>query len=246
MGRRMSRPTLEVRRGRDRGRMKTSWLDARFSFSFGPYRNPFRMNFGSLRALNEDVIEPGTGFARHPHHDLDIFMLPLAGEIEHSDSLGHLARVRPGQVHRMRAGTGIEHSQMNASKEAIDRHLQVWFTPRRSGGDPCVETRDFELFRAGQWCAVASPDGRRGSFELDHDALMATGCVLPGVGARHTPRADASLYLHVIDGEVTYDGMALESGDALALRHWPGTPLHIDALNGTGRLLLFEFGPGAR
>jgi quercetin 2,3-dioxygenase len=241
----MKASAVEVRRGRDRGTMKTSWLDAKFSFSFADWRAPGRDAFRSLRALNEDVIQPATGFGMHPHRDLDIFMLPLEGEIAHADSLGNRSVVVPGQVHRMRAGTGIRHSQMNASATALDHHLQVWFTPRVPGGTPFVETRDFDLFSGG-WCRVATADGRDGSFRLDHDATMSTARVLPGVACTYPAGEGADLYLHVIDGSVVHDGHALAAGDALAIENWGGRALHIEGRSPSSRLLMFEFGPLAR
>ena len=126
--------TIEVRPGNDRGTFTNHWLQARFSFSFGAWQQPGREGFGSLRALNEDIVQPDTGFDMHPHRDLDIFMLPLSGVVEHCDSLGNLVRVRPGQVQRMFAGSGIRHSQMNASMSELDHHLQIWLTPRQAGG----------------------------------------------------------------------------------------------------------------
>ena len=127
---------FEVGPGYHRGTFSNDGLHARFSFAFGEWQDPARQGFGPLRALNEDIVQPGTGFDMHGHRDLDIFMLPLAGAVEHRDSLGHLARVGPGQVQRMFAGSGIRHSQMNASTTEIDHHLQIWLKPPRAGGRP--------------------------------------------------------------------------------------------------------------
>jgi redox-sensitive bicupin YhaK (pirin superfamily) len=239
--------TIEVRRGSQRGAFANGWLNARFSFSFGSYVEPGREGFGPLRALNEDLIQPGTGFDMHPHRDLEIFILPLMGVVEHRDSLGNHAYVKPGQVQKMHAGSGIQHSQMNASTSSLDHHLQIWLTPRLVGGTPSVETRDFDLFgRPGEWCPVISPEGRDGSFAIDQDGLMATTRVLPGEPATWRPRGGSMLYLHAIDGSAEARvGEArvfqLEAGDALAITCTTAQALLVQSLEPSSRLLIFEF-----
>jgi redox-sensitive bicupin YhaK (pirin superfamily) len=239
--------TIELRPGSQRGAFANSWLNARFSFSFGSYQEPGREGFGPLRALNEDLIQPGTGFDMHPHRDLDIFILPLTGVVEHRDSLGNHAHVRPGQVQKMHAGSGIQHSQMNASTSSLDHHLQIWLTPRFVGGTPSVETRSFDLFgRPGGWCPVISSDGRDGSFAIDRDCLMATTRVLPGEPATWRPRSGSMLYLHAIDGSAEARvgearTLELEAGDALAIACTSAQALRVYSLEQSSRFLIFEF-----
>lgn len=239
--------TVEVRPGSQRGVFANNWLNARFSFSFGSYRAPGREGFGPLRALNEDIVQPGTGFDMHPHRDLDIFILPLMGVVEHRDSLGNHAHVRPGQVQKMHAGGGIRHSQMNASTSDLDHHLQIWLKPGLPGGTPSVETRDFDLFgRPGEWCTVISPDGRDGSFATEQGGCMATTRVLPGQPATWRPRGGAMLYLHAIDGgAVARVGVSrefsLEAGDALAITCATAQALWLQSLEPSSRFLIFEF-----
>jgi redox-sensitive bicupin YhaK (pirin superfamily) len=238
---------IELRPGSQRGTFANSWLSARFSFSFGSYHEPGREGFGPLRALNEDVVQPGTGFDMHPHRDLDIFILPLSGVVEHRDSLGNHAHVKPGQVQKMHAGSGIEHSQMNASPSSLDHHLQIWLTPRLVGGTPSVEARSFDLFdRPGRWCDVISPDGRGGSFAIDQDALLATTRVLPGKPATWRPRDSSMLYLHAIDGSAEARvgetrTFQLATGDALAIACTTGHALNVHSLEQPSRFLIFEF-----
>jgi redox-sensitive bicupin YhaK (pirin superfamily) len=240
--------TIEVRPGNDRGTFTNHWLHARFSFSFGAWQQPGREGFGPLRALNEDIVQPAAGFDMHTHRDLDIFMLPLSGVVEHRDSLGHLAQVRPGQVQRMFAGRGIRHSQTNASMSGLDHHLQIWLTPRLAGGTPTVEARDFDLFtRPGEWCPVISPDGRAGSFVFDADAFMATSSVREGEAATWWPREASMVYLHAIDGSgIARAGRAgreirLDAGDALAILRTDAQPVRVESQGPPARFLIFEF-----
>lgn len=246
-------PIVEVRAGSLRGTFSNHWLHARFSFSFGSWQQPGRERFGPLRALNEDIVQPGTGFEMHPHRDLDIFMLPLAGAVEHRDSLGHRAHVRPGQVQRMFAGEGIRHSQMNASASELDHHLQIWFTPPRKGGPPTVEVRDFDLFgQPGRWCPVIAPNGRDGSFVLEPGAFLGTTCVREGNVTTWVPRQDSMVYLHAIDGtgNVRVGGVGRElrlaSGDALAITRTNAQQIHVTSAGPAARFLIFEFGVSSR
>lgn len=241
---------IEVRPSAERGRFSNDWLEARFSFAFGNWRPAGREGFGRLRALNEDRVQPGTGFEMHGHRDLDIYLLPLAGMVEHRDDRGHHAWVRPGQVQRMVAGRGIRHSQFNPSSREPDHHLQIWLAPSRAGGTPTVESRDFHLFDpSGHWCHVVSPDGRGGSFVADAGTFMATTAVRGARPATWPLHERAMAYLHVIDGCVTARvGDAgvwhrLDVGDGLAIRRSAGQPLQIASpgAGGPARLLVFEF-----
>ena len=236
--------SLDVRRSASRGVMQLGWLDARFSFSFGPYYDPRRNGFGPLLALNEDVIQPGTGFEMHPHKDLEIFILPLSGVVEHRDSLGNHAFVRPGEVQKMSAGAGIWHSQMNASMTEVDRHLQIWLQPRTLGARPGVDQRRFDRRRrVGRWQALVTPDGRDGSLPVDQEASIHAAILHPEhvlwVPAGHS----RSAYIHVIEGAVAADagrdGIAeLAAGDALAVS--PAAPVRLFASAPDTEVLLFD------
>lgn len=233
----------DVRRAASRGRMQLSWLDARFSFSFGPYRDPDRNGFGSLLALNEDVIQPGTGFEPHPHQDLEIFILPLAGAVEHRDSLGNRALVRPGDVQKMRAGGGIWHSQMNASPTELDHHLQIWLRPRTPGLRPGIDQRTFvRSERQGQWQLLVSETGENGSLAVDQDARLLRAELGHGVRLSYQPRFGKSLYLHLIQGSgVLACGTGHEqlgAGDGVAIPS--ALPIELQGLGSGADVLLFE------
>lgn len=233
----------EVRRGATRGRMQLDWLDARFSFSFGPYRDPARNDFGVLQALNEDVIQPGTGFKSHPHDNLEIFILPLQGTVEHRDNLGNHALVRPGEMQKMTAGSGIWHSQMNASPQELDHHLQIWLRPRRMGSAPGIEQRQFE--RAGRhnsWQILISESGANGSLSVDQDATVARAELAQSHALPYRPQAGRSMYLHVIRGQVRVmncaHGEEMEAGDAYVMP--VAKEVTVQALKGNADVLLFD------
>lgn len=199
-----------------RGRITAGWLDARLTLNFAGWRKAGRERFGPLRVLNDDRVLPRQGFAMHPHRDLDILMVPLTTAIEHRDSEGRHQWVRPGQIQWMRAGTGIAHSQMNASAEFVDRHLQLWVEPRRQGLVPEVQVHDIGLPAPGQWQALCG--SAAGLFQPDAPIALHLGRATPGRGL-HLPPAEARL-LQVVHGEVLAigaNGMRAEvrEGDAL-------------------------------
>ncbi|HYD63557.1 MAG TPA: pirin family protein [Noviherbaspirillum sp.] len=223
--------------------MKLDWLDARFSFSFGGYRDPQRNGFGPLVALNEDVIQPGTGFEMHPHKDLEIFIIPLSGVVEHRDSLGNHAFVRPGDVQKMTAGSGIWHSQMNASTTKVDHHLQVWLRPRTPGAEPAVDQRRFDIGqRIGRWQALVTPDGRDGSLSVDQDASIHAAILLSGHVLELPALQSGSVYLHVVKGSISAGialkaPLVLDAGDALAMT--VAAPVQISATSPQAEVLAF-------
>jgi redox-sensitive bicupin YhaK (pirin superfamily) len=240
-------PTLDLRPASSRGNLRTGWLDARFSFSFGDYRHPARQRFSALRVLNEDFIQPGTGFAMHPHRDMEILMLPLSGAIAHTDSLGHQAVVRPDEVMMMSAGSGIRHSQMNASQQTVDHHLQLWLLPRQRGTVPRLEHRHFDRAgRLGQWQLIASPDGRQGSVLIDQDACVWRAALPRGSLLGFSPAPGRSAYLHLATGSVQLrrpggaeDTTPLAAGDAVAWRE--AEPFELAAPDAEpSELLLFD------
>jgi redox-sensitive bicupin YhaK (pirin superfamily) len=235
---------FDIRRSDSRGALQLDWLDARFSFSFGPYRDSSRNGFGPLVTLNEDVIQPGTGFDMHPHENMEIFIIPLSGVIEHRDSLGNHAFVHPGDVQKMTAGSGIWHSQMNASMTETDRHLQVWLRPRTAAAPPGIDQRRFDWSkRIGRWQALITPDGLEGSLPVDQDASVHAAILHPDHVLQVPARPDRSMYMHVVDGVIkasTLDGDAvvLGAGDALAMAR--AVPLRLDNASPGTEVLLFD------
>ncbi|URD45506.1 pirin family protein (plasmid) [Pseudomonas sp. BYT-5] len=219
-------------------------LNAKSRFSFGSYYDPQRNGFGPLVALNEDVIQPGMGFEMHPHKDMEIFIIPLSGAVEHRDSLGNRAFVNPGDVQKMTAGSGIWHSQMNASLSEVDHHLQVWLRPQTAGAKPAVEQRRFDTKqRIGQWQALVTPDGRDGSLSVDQDAMIHAATLLPGHVLPLPTSQSRSVYLHVIRGAIIADAplttpLLLNAGDALAMA--TAIPAQIGAMSPRAEVLVFE------
>ncbi len=210
-------PRLEVRRDAERGHFANDWLEARFSFSFGDWHDPAWPRFGALLAINEDRVQPGTGFPMHPHRDLEILMLPRSGRIEHRDHLGGHALVAPGQVHFMRAGHGIRHSQMNPSAHEVDHHFQIWLAPPRRGLPPRAQTLPLAPPGPGAWVVVASGHGLGGA-AIDADACVRWGRAQAGAPLPLPAAAGTSRYLHVMEGTLQVAGHVLAAGDALVLR----------------------------
>lgn len=234
---------FEIRRSVERGTMRNAWLDARFSFSFDDYVDPRRMRFGPLLALNEDRVQPGTGFAMHPHRDLEIVMLPRIGAVEHRDSEGREMLVHPGELQWMRAGHGIRHRQWNISAHEVDHHFQIWFAPSVTGQEPTVERRSYLAPTAGAWRTLVSPPSQDAALDIGVDVILALGHVTPGQSLEIPARITGGLYLHVMQGQVEVQGadidrVLLESGDAMVF--FDGVPqLHLQAL-ASAELLRFD------
>jgi redox-sensitive bicupin YhaK (pirin superfamily) len=234
----------EIRRAAERGRMTTDWLDAQFSFAFADHDPPGRRRFSVLRVLNEDRIQPATGFGMHPHRDMEILLMPLEGAVAHADSLGHRAVLHPDEVLRMSAGAGLTHSQMNASDRVLDHHLQLWLLPRQRGTAPRVDWRRFDGGgREGRWQAIASGDGRDGSLVIDQDATVWRARLRAGATLAYAPPPERSLYLHVARGSVDLDGPCggvLAAGDAAA---WTQGPAFTLGGRDDAELVLFDLPP---
>lgn len=233
----MDTPLLEIRRDADRGRFANEWLDARFSFSFGDWHDAEWPRFGPLLAINEDRVQPGRGFPMHPHADLEILMLPRSGRVEHRDHLGGHAVVAPGEVHFMRAGRGIRHSQMNPSRDEIDHHFQIWLAPRTRGLPPQVQTLRLAPPGPGRWVVVASGQGGGGA-AIDVDATLRWGHAQADAPLALPALAGGSRYLHVMSGAVVVRGHTLAAGDAAAMRD-AGTPIVLHAASGA-EVLCFD------
>ena len=211
---------FEIRRDAERGKMRTDWLDASFSFSFADHVDPRRPRFGPLLALNEDRVQPGTGFAMHPHRDLEIIMLPRSGAIEHRDSQSREMLVRPGELQWMRAGRGIRHRQWNVSTHEVDHHFQLWFAPTTTGREPAVELLPYQAPMPGAWRTLVSPRPRDGALDIGVDVVLALGLAAPGQSLEIPARVTGGLYLHAMQGRIEVHGAGLgrallETGDAI-------------------------------
>jgi redox-sensitive bicupin YhaK (pirin superfamily) len=209
---------MSIRRANERGEADHGWLHSFHTFSFADYYDPAHMGFRALRVINEDRVQPGRGFGTHPHRDMEIISYVLEGALAHRDSLGTGSVIRPGDVQRMSAGTGVTHSEFNASNAELVHFLQIWILPARTGVRPSYEQKTFtEGEREGQLRLVASPDGRDGSLTINQDVTVYAGLVPDGSVVGHTMARGRHTYVHVARGHVTVDGARLGPGDAAAL-----------------------------
>jgi hypothetical protein len=210
---------IELRKAEDRGHANHGWLDSYHSFSFADYYDPEHMGFGPLRVINEDRVDAGTGFGTHGHKDMEIITYVLEGELGHKDSMGNGSAIRPGNVQRMSAGTGIRHSEFNHAPDRQTHFLQIWIEPNEFGIAPSYEEKDFGTAqKRGQLRLIASPDGRDGSVSVHQDAKVYIGLFDGDEHANMSVPAGRRAYLHVARGGLTVNGIALEAGDALKLK----------------------------
>jgi redox-sensitive bicupin YhaK (pirin superfamily) len=201
-----------------RGRTRIDWLDSRHTFSFGEWYDPAHMGFRALRVINDDRVAPGGGFPTHGHADMEIVSYVLEGGLAHKDSLGTGSVIRPGDVQRMSAGTGVRHSEFNESRTEPVHFLQIWILPDRRGHAPGYEQKTFpESERRGRLRLVASPDGRDGSVSLHQDVALWAGVLDEGQRAEVPLAAGRHAWVHVARGAVTINGKRLGEGDGAAL-----------------------------
>lgn len=228
---------IAIRRSDERGRADHGWLQSRHTFSFAGYHDPDFMGFGFLRVLNHDRVAPARGFEAHGHRDMEIVSYVLAGVMEHKDSMGYGSQMRPGEVQLLSAGTGVTHSEFNASAEEPLEFLQMWILPARHGTEPRYDQRAFpEGERRGRFRLVVSPDGREGSVVIGQDARLFVSLLTAGEDAEHG-LAGRSAYLHLIRGRVRLGEAVLEAGDGAALQG--ETSARVEALE-DAELLLWD------
>jgi redox-sensitive bicupin YhaK (pirin superfamily) len=205
-----------VRRSDDRGHARHGWLDSFHSFSFADYHDPAHMGFGPLRVINEDRVQPGRGFGTHGHRDMEIISYVLEGGLAHKDSMGNGSVIRPGDVQRMSAGTGVMHSEYNASDKDLVHFLQIWIEPDERGLAPSYEEKRFdEASKRGQWRLIASRDGREGSVRIHQDASLFVTRLEAGESLAREIAPGRRAYVHVIQGDARVNGAPLATGDAL-------------------------------
>jgi quercetin 2,3-dioxygenase len=209
---------MEIRRSQDRGLADHGWLRSYHSFSFADYQDPRHMGFGHLRVINEDRVQPGTGFGTHGHRDMEIISYVLEGALAHKDSMGNGSTIVPGDVQRMSAGKGVLHSEFNQAPKGVTHFLQIWIEPDVTGVAPSYEQKHFDAAsKRGKLRLVASPDGREGSVTIHQDAFMYAALLDGTDRVVHKLRPGRRAYLHVARGGVTANGQALGAGDALKL-----------------------------
>jgi redox-sensitive bicupin YhaK (pirin superfamily) len=207
---------IELRKSEERGHANHGWLDSYHSFSFADYYDPKHMGFGPLRVINEDYIDPGSGFGTHGHRDMEIVTYVLEGEIGHKDSMGNGSVIRPGDVQRMSAGTGVRHSEYNHAPDQRTHMLQIWIEPNEYGIPPGYEEKNFGAQeKRGRLRLIASRDGQDGSVVIHQDAKVYVGLFDGNESASFAIPQGRRVYLHIARGEISVNGSPLKAGDAL-------------------------------
>lgn len=209
---------IEIRKSAERGYADHGWLQSYHSFSFADYFDPRHVQFGPLRVINEDRVAPGMGFGTHGHRDMEIISYVLSGELAHKDSIGNGSVIRPGDVQRMSAGTGVRHSEYNHAAHDTTHFLQIWIVPDRNGIEPGYEEKHFDAAdKRGRLRLVGSPDGADGSVRIHQDVRLHAGLFDGDESATLTLAPGRRAYVHVARGAITVNGQALEAGDAARL-----------------------------
>ena len=219
---------LSIRKSQDRGHADHGWLKSHHSFSFAGYFDAAHMGWGNLRVINEDTITPGAGFGTHGHRDMEIISYVLQGELAHRDTMGNVKAIPPGDVQRMSAGRGVQHSEFNHADNASTHFLQIWIEPNVKGIQPSYEQKSFaESEKRGTLRLVASPDGAQGSVKVHADASLYAGLLDGDESANLALNPARKSYVHLVSGALEVNGIALSTGDAalienesaLTLRH---------------------------
>ena len=229
---------MNIRRAAERGGADHGWLNTKHTFSFGEYYDEAQMGFRSLRVINEDRVKPGMGFGTHGHRDMEILSYVLEGELAHKDSIGTGSVIRPGDVQRMSAGTGVRHSEFNGSKENEVHFLQIWLEPTAPGFKPGYAERSFDpKSKQGGLRLIASPKGDEGSLSMNADAKVYASVLSSGEKATLALAKDRFGWVHVAKGEVKVNGTALQAGDGASFSGEPAI-----SLEGTseGEVLVFD------
>ncbi|MGV8805260.1 MAG: pirin family protein [Polaromonas sp.] len=232
---------MTLRPSEERGYADHGWLKSFHSFSFAGYHDPAHMGFGNLRVINEDRVAPGRGFGAHSHRDMEIISYVLSGELAHQDSLGNVLGIPPGDVQRMSAGSGVQHSEFNHAEGKTTHFLQIWIEPNAFGIAPSYEQKTFaELDKRGTLRLVASPDGAQGSVLIHADAKMYAGLFDGHEAATLALDARRKTYVHLIRGELEVNGHLLHAGDAALLEEESSLQL---SQGQSAEVLVFDLAP---
>jgi quercetin 2,3-dioxygenase len=206
-----------IRRANERGHAEHGWLDSYHTFSFADYYDPNWMGFRTLRVINDDLVMPAMGFGTHPHRDMEIITYVLSGALQHKDSMGNGRIIRPGEVQYMAAGTGVQHSEFNPSKDEAVHFLQIWIQPERKGLKPRYGEKSLADAPKGKFNLVVSKAGREGSLAINQDVDLYLAKLEAGNEASHALKPTRHAWVHVAEGEVKLNGDTLKAGDAVAL-----------------------------
>ncbi len=208
---------MNIRKANERGHANHGWLDTYHTFSFANYYDPQWMGFSSLRVINDDLVLPGMGFGTHPHRDMEIITYILSGSLEHKDSMGNGRVIRTGEVQYMAAGTGVQHSEFNPSKDEAVHLLQIWIMPDQKSVKPRYAEKSLKDATPGKLHLVTSKAGRDGSIAIHQDADLWLGKLGAGDRVTHKLASGRNAWVHVAEGEVTLNGKSLSGGDAAAV-----------------------------
>ncbi|MDH3533386.1 MAG: pirin family protein [Gammaproteobacteria bacterium] len=229
---------IDVIRSESRGNADHGWLKSKHTFSFANYHNPSMMGFGKLRVVNEDRVEPGQGFGTHPHRDMEIVTYVIDGALEHKDSMGNGSIIRPGELQRMTAGTGVLHSEYNHSTEDVVHFLQIWILPERNGLEPGYAQKLFATEqKRNHWHLVASRDGRDGALTIHQDVNLYATVLDKDRELDHAFDGRRRGFLQVVKGSVAIGGEQLLAGDAVAMQDQAALRIRAAA---AAELLLFD------
>jgi redox-sensitive bicupin YhaK (pirin superfamily) len=230
---------ITIRPAAQRGDADHGWLHSRHTFSFADYHDPKHMGFRALRVINEDKVEGGQGFGTHPHRDMEIISYVLEGALQHRDSLGTGSVIRPGDVQRMSAGTGVRHSEFNASQDELVHFLQIWLMPSARGIKPSYEQKTFtDDDKRAQLRVVAAPDGRGDSVTIHTDAVLYAGVFEQGERAELALAPGRHAWVQVARGSLNVNGKLLSSGDGAAISD--EASVRIEGQSGGGEVLVFD------
>jgi hypothetical protein len=229
---------IQLLKSKDRGHASHGWLDSMHTFSFADYYNPQRMGFRTLRVINEDRIDGGTGFGAHPHRDMEIISYVVKGALQHQDSMGTKATILPGEVQRMSAGSGITHSEVNAIKDDVSHFFQIWILPKTPGGAPGYGQKSFaKELESQKLVLVVSEDARDGSIGIKQDADLYISRLKAKESLEFTLRSGRGAWVQMVRGQVEVNGKKLQTGDAFSTES-PGS-LHFEASENS-EFLLFD------
>jgi redox-sensitive bicupin YhaK (pirin superfamily) len=214
----MNTNKLVIRKAGDRGVAEHGWLHSRFSFSFAGYFDPHHMGYHALRVINDDIIDPGEGFGTHPHENMEIISYVVEGELEHKDSMGNGSVIRPNDVQRMSAGSGITHSEFNPLDDTPMRLLQIWIKPNQQNVKPSYEQKNYSPEeKTNTLKLVASPDGADGSVSIHQDAKIYASIIEPGKEIIKEATPGKNIWVQVVDGKLNLNGEVLEPGDGASM-----------------------------
>lgn len=209
---------IQIRKANERGHFDFGWLDTYHTFSFGDYYDPRNMGFSDLRVINEDVVDAGGGFPLHGHRDMEIITYVLSGGLKHSDSMGNGSVIRPGDVQRMSAGTGVRHSEANASSDEPVHLLQIWIMPAENGIEPSYEEKQFsDEDKRNRLRLIGSPEGRDGSVTIHQDALLYATVLDDRASVSHPLTPGRVAWVQMARGSAELNGQVLEPGDGAAV-----------------------------